>query len=572
MGYNSEKLYPANEAIESVKFNNFIQILFLAFVRFFIGWCLFSGVVILLFRILNLRAPFIFMFIYGIPLAFIYGVDYANKHKASENICVASVDAYNEAGGLLISEYETGDLSWKFFRKSRYAVPESKLPDDYKQLLGILFISLLFVWGSCYVPLLNTNRFGNRKINISRKVNEIKEQIELLEQENIISSEERAKLDTALDEIEKNSNNESPGITFEALDQMSEKLRYEASDEMKKRIKDMEVLKKLENFAKEAKKAQGEAKKVQEELDKLKKQLRQAGLNEAQINDLLENYLGDSSASNGINNSNLKNLSKSLNSSIQKKMIDTSELAEKMMEKNLIDEATGEKFKQSMESKNSENAGSNSKENSFFAVDNDSSKNSQNNSEKGNSSKENAGMNGQESSQNGSKEGSQSRQQGSQLGQEGGQSGQEGGQSGQEGGQSGQEGGQSGQEGGQSGQEGESSGNGPSNISITTGDGSGGEGGISRGGGYTPMSFGDKASDHNAKYHDETLPSVNPESAVEATSLGIGIADPEVNREKEIYNTGSIKHLDNGENTLNKKNILPKHRNAVKNYFNQQAK
>lgn len=585
MGYNSEKLYTANEAIESVRQNNFIQILLFAFLRFFIGWCLLFGIVILLFRILNLRAPFIIMFLNGIPLALIYGVDYANKHRASENVCVACVDAYNKAGGLLISEYETGDFSWKFFRKSRYAVPETKLPDEYKQLLGILFIALLFVWGSYYVPLLNTNHFGNRRINISRKVNEIKEQIELLEQENIISSEERAKLDTSLDEIEKNSNNESPGITFEALDQMSEKLRYEASDEMKKRIKDMEVLKKLENFAKEAKKAKGEAKKVQEELDKLKKQLRQAGLNEAQINDLLENYFGNSSASNGINNTNLKNLSQSLNSSIQKKMVDTSELAEKMMEKNLIDEATGEKFKQSMESKNSENAGSNSKENSFFAVDNDSKKNSQNNSEKGNSSKENAGMNGQGSSQNGQneqkgskegklsgQEGDQSGQEGGQSGQEGGQSGQEGGQSGQEGGQSGQQGGQSGQEGGQSGQEGESSGNGPSNISITTGDGSGGEGGISRGGGYTPMSFGDKASDHNAKYHDETLPSVNPESAVEATSLGIGIADPEVNREKEIYSTGSIKHLDNGENTLNKKNILPKHRNAVKNYFNQQAK
>ena len=590
MGYNSENLYPANEAIESVRRNNFIQILTLAFVRFLIGWCLLSGVVILLFRILYLRAPFFFMFIYGIPLALLYGVDYANKHRASENICVATVDAYNEAGGLLIAEYETGDLSWKFFRKSRYAIPENKMPDYFKQLLGILFIALLFVWGSYYVPLLNLNRSGNRRINISRKVNEIKDQIELLEQENIISSEESAKLDTALDEIEKNSNNESPGITFEALDQMGEKLRYEASDEMKKRIKDMEVLKKLENFAKEAKKAKGEAQKVQEELEKLKKQLRQAGLNEAQINDLLENFLGDSSASNGINNSNLKNLSQSLNNSIQKKMIDTSELAEKMMEKNLIDEATGEKFKQSMESKNSENAGSNSKENGFFAVGNESSdsENGQKSSEKGNDSKENGGkessQSGQQDSQTGQQNG-QSGQQNGQSGQQSGQSGQQDNQSGQEGGQSGQEGEQSGdeggQEGGQSGQVGRQSGQ-ESQTGSEGGNASGngnnaggigdGQGGISSGGGYTPMSFGDKSSDHNVKYHDEALPSVNPESAVGATSLGIGIADPEVSREKGKYNTGSIKHIDNSDSSLNKKNILPKHRNAVKNYFNQQEK
>ncbi|MBR4570434.1 MAG: hypothetical protein IKO19_07200, partial [Candidatus Riflebacteria bacterium] len=63
-----------------------------------------------------------------------------------------------------------------------------------------------------------------------------------------------------------------------------------------------------------------------------------------------------------------------------------------------------------------------------------------------------------------------------------------------------------------------------------------------------------------------------PESAVGASSLGIGFADPEVSKDKEKYNAGSIKHIDNNDSTLNKKNILPKHRNAVKNYFNQQEK
>ena len=564
MSNYSDDLYPAKDAIDSVKRNNYTQILTIASIRFFIGWCLLSGVVILLFRILQLKAPLGFMFLNGIPLGLIYGADYAYKHRASEEVCVACIDAYNNAGGLLISEYETGDSSWRFFRKSRYAIPENKMPDNFKQLLGILLIAMLFVWGCFYVPLLNLNNTGNRRINISKKVAEIKEQIELLQQEDIISQEERAKLETSLEEIEKKSNNESPGITFEALDQMSEKLRYEASDEMKKRIKDMDVLKKLEQFAKEAKKANGETKKVQEELEKLKKQLRQLGLNEAQINDLLDNYLGNSGASNGINNTNAGNLAKSLNNSIQQKMIDTSELAEKMIEKNLIDEATGENFRQSMESKKNDNSGSSGTDNSFFDVDNDSSKkgNKQNNSGKGNNSKENGGQSGQQGGQSG-QEGSQSGQQGGQSGQEGSQSGQQGGQSDQEGGQSGQQGGLAEVEGSKSGQMGDQSGE---------QDGSSGQGGISRGGGYTPMTFGDKTSDHNAKYHDETLPSVNPESAVGASSLGIGFADPEVSKDKEKYNAGSIKHIDNNDSTLNKKNILPKHRNAVKNYFNQQEK
>ena len=510
MNYSSDRLFVAKDAIESVKRNNFSQILTLAFIRFFIGWCLLSGVVILLFRILHLRAPFIFLFLYGIPLAVIYGVDYANKHKVPENVCVACIDAYNKAGGLLISEYETGDLSWSNFRKNRYAVPDRKMPDDFKQLLGILLIAILFACGSFYVLLLNLNKTGGRRINISKKVNEIKEQIELLQQEDVITAEERTKLETSLDEIEKNSNNESPGITFEALDQMSEKLRYEASDEMKKRIKDMEVLKKLENFAKEAKKADGERKKVQEELEKLKKQLRQLGLNEAEINDLLNSYLGDSGASNGINNSAAGNLSKSLNNSIQKKMMDTSELAEKMIEKNLIDSATGEKFKQSMESKKTDGSGSSSVDNNFFTVDNgalNSEGNKQNDSGKGKNSKENSGKNGTESSQNGQsgnisgKEGTQSEMNGTQESlSESGQSGQEGEPSGQIGSMSGENSGQS----GQTGNEGSSGNQGgeKSTQGLMSVGNDGGTGGIGKGGGYTPMSFGEKTSDHNAKYHD----------------------------------------------------------------------
>ena len=550
----SSQFYSAEEAIEKVRTNNFIQICTVAFIKFLIGWSLLSGVVILFFRFLRLNAPFFYLFLYGIPLALIYGADYAYKHRASTEVCVASVDAHNNAGGLLISEYETGDKSWRIFRKATFIIPDIKTPDNFSQLIGILLLALIFVWGSFYVPILNLNRFGGKKINLSRKISEIKEQIELLQQEDIISTEEQAKLETALDDIVKNSDNESPGITFEALDQMAEKLRYEASDEMKKRIKDMETLRKLEKFAKEARKAAGNSQKINEELEKLKKQLRQAGLSESEINDLLNQQFGNSGngSESRMSNKNLSNISQALNNNIQKKLIETSELAEKMMDKKLIDEKTGEKFKQSMESNSSDYSDSKNQDNNFFEVGSNSVKesdSSNNNSDKGNSSNQ---------------EGSQSNQEGSQSGQEGSQSGQEGSQSGQEGGQSGQEGGQSGQEGGQSGQEGGISGESGEESMMGFGDG-----GIGKGGGKTPMMFGDKTSDYNAKYHDEVLPSVNPGSAGGATSIGIGIADPEVSKEKEEYSSGDIKHIDNGENSLNKKNILPKHRNAVKNYFNQ---
>ena len=535
MNYKSEQLFPADEVIEKVRVNNLIQIWVVAFIRFFICWCLLSGIIILIFRILYLKAPFLYLFLSGIPLALIYGLDFAYKHQVSKDVCVASVDAYNKAGGLLISEFETGDKSWRFARKSLFAIPQNRVPYNYQQLCGILLIALIFVFGSYYIPLFNINKLDSRKINLSKKVSEIKDQIELLQEEEVITQDEKLKLESALEDIVNNSDKESPGITFEALDQMSEKLRYEASDEMKKRIKDVEVLKKLENFAKESKKAAGDSKKIQEELEKLKKQLRQLGLSENEINDLLNEQFGESGASNGISNQNMGNISQTLNNSIQKKMIDTSELAEKMMDKKLIDEATSDKLKQSMESKSSDKAEMNN--NSFFSVDDG-----------------NEQVNGQKDNNSGN---SNSGQESSNSGQDGGESGQEGSVSKQGNGNLGEAGGDSGQEGSNSGQEG-----GESGVED-------GVGGVSRGGGYTPMTFGDKASDYNAKYHDEVLPSVNSESVLGATSLGMGVADPEINQDKEKYTTTVINNSLSSENALNKKNILPKHKNAVKNYFNQ---
>ncbi len=553
MNSNDKTLYSAEEAVSIIKNICFIQVCFVSVIRFLIYWCFFVGIIVLLFRMFYFNSPLIYLFLFGFPLAIIYGIDYAYKNRLSEDNCIASIDAYNQAGGLLMTEHETGNRSWKIYRKTKFEIPKLEILQDLKKLIGILIIALLFVWGSFYVPLLNFNRLGSRKINLSKKVTEIRDQIELLAQEDMISIEERDALENSLDNIVKNSDKEAPGITFEALDQMSEKLKYEVAEDLKKRIKDIETLHKLEDFVQKAKQKSADSRKINEELEKLKNQLRQMGMNEAQINDFLKQELGIDSNS-GISKSQISNASKNLSNNINQKKIDSSELADKLLDKNLVDEATAEKIKQSLDSKESENGSSSSGENSFFEVGDD--KRDQLNQE--------SKQPGQEGSQSG-QEGRQSGKEGSQSGQEGSQSGQEGSQSGQEGSQSGQEGSQSGQEGGQSGQEGGSdNGEGMDANAFTSGDG-----GISRGGVRSPMTFGDKTSDHNAKYHDETLPSVNPESAIGASVIGIGIADPTVNKEKEDYTPTNIKSPNKVDNSLNKKNILPKHRNVVKNYFNQ---
>ncbi|MBQ3644057.1 MAG: hypothetical protein II961_05625 [Candidatus Riflebacteria bacterium] len=577
MSFNDKTLYSAEDAVSIVRNTCFMQVCLISVIRFLVYWCFFVGIVVLLFRMFHFNSPLLSMFLFGFPLAIVYGVDYAYKNRLSEDNCIASIDAYNKAGGLLMTEHETGNRSWKIYRKTKFEIPQIDYLQDFKKLFGILIIALLFVWGSFHVPLLNFNKIGGRKINLSKKVTEIRDQIDLLAQEDIITSEEREVLENSLDNIVKNSDKEAPGITFEALDQMSEKLKYEVSEDLKKRIKDIETLHKLEDFVHKAKQKEADSKMFNEELEKLKNQLRQMGMNEAQINDFLKQQLGIDSNS-GLSKQQISNVSKNLSNNINQKKLDSSELADKLLDKNLVDEATAEKIKQSLDSKESENSDSGNGENGFFEVGKDNGNQPKQESKQSGQEGKESGQEGSQSGQDGKQsgqEGSQSVQEGGQSGQEGGQPGQEGGQSGQEGGQSGQEGGQSGQKGGQSGQEGgqSSQGGGQSSQeggqSGQEGGSNNGVGGISRGGGQTPMTFGDKASDHNAKYHDETLPSVNPESALGASVIGIGVADPMINKEKEDYTPTNIKSPKKVDNSLNKKNILPKHRNAVKNYFNQ---
>ncbi len=548
---NNERMFSAEEAIKKVRVNNFIQIWFLAFIRFLIYWSISFGVIILIFRIFHFRSNFLLWYLSGIFFAILYAIDFALKNNASRETCIACIDAFNKAGGLLIAENETNDLRWKSVRNHFFEIPKSKKYYS-KSHIYILFASLLFVYACSYVPIINfRNVVESRRINLTNKVAEIKEQIKLLEQEDIIDKNERLTLESSLEDIVNNSDKESPGITFESLDQMADKLKHEAVNDMKKRINDLDILKRLENYAKDAKEAALESKKLKESLEKLKNQLRQAGLSEEQINDLLKQNFGNSNLTNGLNKELADSYSKSISKNIKQKIQQNSELVSKLMDSNLLDEATKQKIEQSLASSDSENKDYN-ENNSFFDVSSEQNKIEKENNKNGNSGQEGksgkSGKNDQESQLDNN-----------------GNSGQDG-KSGKSGKNDQESQLDNNSNSGQEGKSGKSRGNGQEGQSGET-NGEYGNGGISRGGGETPMTFGDKASDYNAKYRDEVLPEVKSESALGAVSIGIGIADPKVDKEKGSYTSGLIKTTNKSINSNNEKNLLPKYKNAVRNYF-----
>ena len=591
MDNSQSNLYQADQAVGILKNNYFKRYGLLAFLRFIIGWCFAFGIVVLFFRIFNFKDNYIHWFWAGLPLAFIFGYDFASKHKVPDIKCIAAIDAFNKAGGLLLSEKEIGDKSWKTKRKNYFLVPEVDFSFDINQLLSILFIAFLFAVSSYFVPLPTVRSYRSSKIDLEEKVNEIKEQIEVLEEENVITSEEKQKLEESLEEIVDSSNNESPGVTIEALDHLKEKLQNEANSEVKKRITDVELLKKLEDYIKESRKAAEEAKMMREALENFKNQLRKAGMSEAEINDYLNKQFGSEVGAQGPTKEQMKSFSQNVGENLQERVENSRNLIEKFQEKNLLNDDIAEKARQSFSDKYNKSSNSSDK-NSFFNLENATNNNSKETEESqktGSGSKENDNKSGQtgkegqlgqegqsgQSEQSGQEGQSGQSEQSGQEGQSGQseQSGQEGQsgqseQSGQEGqsgqsGQSGQEG-QSGQS-GQSGQEGQSGQNGQDGLGLDFG----GAGGIGKGGGYTPMSYGDKASDHNVKYRDEQLPEVKESSANDSVEIGVGFAAPKVNTDTSDYNAKDFKGRDKVGNNISDKNLLPKYRNTVKNYFNR---
>lgn len=506
--------YSSNEAVKKLHNKLFLQTAFLAFLRFFTAFSFFAGIIIIILRQLHYfsNSAIVLWIASGFVLSLIYGIYYASKHDVSEATCIAAIDAENSAGGLLMAENELSDHSWKFAKKSLYSIPEINTRCSRELLLCL--VAIIFAVSCCLVPLINLRK-TDRKINLTNKIAEIHEKVELLEEKEIITPEEKKLIEEELDKIVENSDKSAPGITFEALDQLNEKLCHEAASEVKKRISDNELLKKLEKFAREAKSSEAARQgKANELLDQLKNILRQSGMNENQINDFLNKHFGGSSADSGISQKQIEKYADQLGEQSREKLQEAAKIATQMAEQKLIPPELAEQLSQ--EAANSQN-----------------SENQQNGNQSGNLQNETKGQG--EGNLVAVPQNPDGKGEGNNEGNGQGQNGDQGG---------------------------SSSGSGqPMPVA--------GNGGIGKDVPMrTPLSFGDKTSDYNAKYHDEVLPETNTESVTDAVSVGIGISAPQTSSEVSKSKATEINMNATGNKSGNK-TVLPKYRNTVKNYFSK---
>ena len=105
-------------------------------------------------------------------------------------------------------------------RTNKLTAPNLKLKNPKPIVLFIT--ALAFIIAAGFVPQRQTTAFANQKLNIDKDIENLKEQLKTLDEENIITDRQIQEFEKKLDDIKKDSTGTDPVKTWQALDHMKE--------------------------------------------------------------------------------------------------------------------------------------------------------------------------------------------------------------------------------------------------------------------------------------------------------------------------------------------------------------
>jgi hypothetical protein len=97
-----------------------------------------------------------------------------------------------------------------------------------------------------------------------------------------------------------------------------------------------------------------------------------------------------------------------------------------------------------------------------------------------------------------------------------------------------------------------------------------GSGGVSRGRGDAPMTWGDESSKEGAKFKEQVLPPASMQALRESMKMGVSTAAPTVEQSGETSTGGALESAAAGSGEAVTEKILPRHRGVVKRYFERE--
>ncbi|MEM6257217.1 MAG: hypothetical protein AAGI37_02750 [Planctomycetota bacterium] len=190
-------------------------------------YCLAWGVVSLVVRVL-VQGDVSWLWWGGLSLLAVWagaGV-LARRQVPSDRTTIAMLDRDNELGGLLMAESAPGREPWE------QQLGEVRLPRVRWRGLpstGALALSLLFVFAALLVPMPEALQ-ASSDLDVSRSIERMQEQVEVLEEEQILDTPEAEEIREAMERIKQEASGDDPSKTWEALDHLAQQIE-EATDE-----------------------------------------------------------------------------------------------------------------------------------------------------------------------------------------------------------------------------------------------------------------------------------------------------------------------------------------------------
>ncbi|GAB4271944.1 MAG: hypothetical protein Kow0029_10120 [Candidatus Rifleibacteriota bacterium] len=408
-----------------------------------------------------------------------------------------------------MANYETGDNSWNDRLPKLLKIPAIKA--NFNDRLPILLFSFLFLLAGVKIPVYDFSRDNDPGMDLKGLKEKAKIQLETLEETEIISHGEAQELKETVEKITNSADRNNPSRTFEAFDQLYEKIKHEGTKAAQEAMKNMQELEGLQNHVEKLQNTDpADTARLKSALSALKNAFNSSQTSETmaeEVRNSIEKGLNSVNRDGSPSAEEIKKAAEELKDYIKRETERMSEMMKKLHSARVIDSKTFEKMLRDGKIKREPGQMSNSEE--VYIV-----------SDSENGQKDKTGQYSTINDDNSTI---------SQKGRAG--SGKDG------------------------------SGNAEGILQ--------GQGGVpTRGGVSAPVNLNRKSSQHNVKFKNENLPDPGETSLDDSVVIGIGITAPQVETQMPPSGNDGAMNLQNPDRSSGKSDlILPRHRSIVKNYF-----
>ena len=199
----------------------------------------------------------------------------AAKRLPSPKKVIVLLDRLNQCGGMLLSSAELNEAGWQSNIDLK-ELPSLKLRSS--KMMIIFAATLLFSIASYLAPPAVTAAVTSTHMDIKNQTGTLAEQLQVMEEEKIITQKEAMNLREQISKLEKNAAGEDPVKTWEALDHIKDSLSFKAeefADKAARNAKALELSQKALEALKQARQRAGTAEygQAQKEMAELMRKL-----------------------------------------------------------------------------------------------------------------------------------------------------------------------------------------------------------------------------------------------------------------------------------------------------------